>query len=252
MSCEKYLDLISARLDGALSTEEEHALTAHLSQCPACRAIAADMDGLHSALTQTGEVDTPPALSQAVMQKIKTERLASRRRLIRRISGLAACLVLCFGAVRIIDATYSEYNRHTADPNLPSMVRHIEPQPVALNSLDAYSLPVPATAVAPFARVLNSAESLNRFLAQLPQTDLTLVTAAYNEDFFCDNRLLALVVQEPSSSITHRITALTDERVTVLRDVPETADSDIALWLILSQISGSGPEQALTVDLITN
>lgn len=252
MPCEKYLDLISTRLDSALSPEDESVLTAHLSQCPTCRAIAADMEGLHSALTQLGEADVPPALSQSVMQKIKAERLASRRRLLRRISGLAACLVLCFGALRIVDATHSDYTRHTADANLPSMVRHMEPQPVALNPLDAYSLPVPATAVAPFARVLNSTQALNRFLAQLPQTDLTLVTATYNEDFFCDNRLLALVVQEPSSSITHRITELTDDRVTVLRDIPEAGDSDIALWLILSRIPGPGPEQVLTVDLITN
>ena len=252
MSCERYLDLISARLDGQLTAREDADLTSHLNQCSACRAIAQDLNGLHTVLSTAGEVAPPPELCEGVMARIRAERRQSKRRLVRRLSGLAACLVLCFGALRIADATYSEHNRQTTDPNLPSMVRHIEPQPVALNRLDAYSLPVPDTAVAPFARVLNSTQGLIDFLAQLPQADFALVTATYNEDFFRDNRLLALVVQEPSSSITHRITELTDDRVTVLRDVPEVGDSAVALWLILAEVDGYGPETPLNVELLTN
>ena len=38
MSCEDALALMSAKLDGALSPEEEQALAAHLEACPDCRA----------------------------------------------------------------------------------------------------------------------------------------------------------------------------------------------------------------------
>ena len=38
MSCDKYLELLSARLDGALTEEEERELEGHLSRCPAVRA----------------------------------------------------------------------------------------------------------------------------------------------------------------------------------------------------------------------
>lgn len=252
MTCDKALDLISARLDGELTAREEAALTAHLQECSACRAIANDMNALHCALTQTGEVDAPAALSQSVMQKIKVERNAARRRFVRRLSGLAACLLLCVGVFRVADAASSQRNRHSADPNVPSVARHMEPQPVALNRLDVYSLPAPDVAVDPFASLLNSADGLDRFLAQLPQTDLTAVTATYTADFFLSNRLLAVVVQEPSSSITHRITELTEERVVVLRDVPEAGDCDMALWLILSEVAGSGPAQDLHVEFLTN
>ena len=89
MNCEKYLDLISARLDGQLTAQEETDLTTHLNECPACRAIANDLHALHSTLSQPGEVDAPPALSQTVMKRIKAERASARRRLVRRLSGLA-------------------------------------------------------------------------------------------------------------------------------------------------------------------
>lgn len=252
MTCDKALDLISARLDGELTAREEAALTAHLQECSACRAIANDMKTLHSTLTQVGEVAAPAELSQSVLRKIKAERTTARRRFIRRLSGLAACLLLCVGVFRVADAASSQRNRPSADPNVPSVARHIEPQPVALNRLDAYSLPVPTTAVAPFASLLNSADGLEQFLAQLPQTDLTAVTTTYTADFFRSNRLLALVVQEPSSSITHRITELTEEHVVVLRDVPKAGDCDMALWLILSEVAGSGPAQDLRVEISPN
>lgn len=252
MNCERYLDLISARLDGELTEQEEAALIAHLQECPACRAIAQDMEHLHNTLSGLGEVGAPAELSQTVMSKINAERATARRRIVRRISGLAACLLLCVGVLRIADATYSEHNRHTADPNLPSVARHMAPQPVALNRLDAYALPAPTTTVDPFAHLLNSADGLARFLAQFSQADLSAVKDTYNADFFRANRLLAVVVQESSSSITHRVTELTEDRVVILRDVPQSGDCDMALWLILSEVAGPGPEQSLTVELLTN
>lgn len=252
MNCERYLDLISARLDGELTAQEEAELSAHLQECPECRAIADDMNNLRSAFSALEEVDAPAELSQSVMSKIKAERGAARRRFVRRISGLAACFVLCFGVLRIADATYSEHTRHTADPNLPSVARHMEPQPVALNRLEVYSLPVPDTAVEPFAQMLNSVDGLERFLAQLPQTDLSAVKDTYHAEFFRTNRLLAAVVQEPSSSITHRVTELTEDRVVILRDIPETGDCDMALWLILAEVEGTGADLPLEVELCTN
>lgn len=252
MSCERYLDLISTRLDGELTAQEEADLTAHLQRCPACRAIAQDMQALHSSLTELGEVDAPAELFQCVISKIRAEKRQARRRLVHQLSGLAACLVLCVGVLRVADATYSEYNRHAADPNLPSVARHMEPQPVALNRLDAYDLPDPAGAsVDPFAHLLDSVDALNRFLARLPQTDFSTVTNTYNEDFFLANRLVAIVLQEPSTSITHRVTELTEDRVVVLRDVPETGDCAMALWLILAPTELAGPERPLALE-ITN
>ena len=43
-TCEEALELISASLDGVLSKEEEQLLHEHLSQCPACRDLLADLE----------------------------------------------------------------------------------------------------------------------------------------------------------------------------------------------------------------
>ena len=37
--CEKYQELISAMLDGELSTEKTVELSVHLAKCPECRAM---------------------------------------------------------------------------------------------------------------------------------------------------------------------------------------------------------------------
>ena len=47
LTCEQALELISAQLDGALTAEEAGALDEHLAQCPACRALRADLSTLH-------------------------------------------------------------------------------------------------------------------------------------------------------------------------------------------------------------
>lgn len=254
MSCGKYLDLISARLDGALSPEDEHALTAHLSQCPACRAIAEDMNGLHSALSHVGQVDAPADLSQAVLSKIQSERQQTRHRMVRRLATLAACLVLCVGVVRIADATYFGHDRHTADPGLPGVARHMEP--IASTDELPYSgeqrlrLSAMSTSFTPSADLLDNADDFSRYIARFPYDDLSALAQTYNEEYFRSHRLLAVVVCEPSSSITHTVSALTPDSVTIVRNVPEAGDSDISLWLLLVPTELAGPERALEVHLI--
>lgn len=256
MNCEKYLDLISARLDGQLTAQEEADLTTHLNECPACRAIANDLHALHSTLSQPGEVDAPPALSQTVMKRIKAERASARRRLVRRLSGLAACLLLCIGVLRVADATYYDHNRPTSDPHLPSTARHVQPLALAeelpFSNEQRLRLSAMATSFEPTADLLGNAEDFSQFLARFPYDDLSSVAAICDKDFFRSHRLLAVVLHEPSSSISHSISQLTDDCVTILRHVPEAGDSDMALWLILAQVDGPGPETALNVELLTN
>lgn len=252
MNCEKYLDLISARLDGQLTAHEEAELTAHLKECPACRAISNDLQTLHSALAQPGEVDAPPALSQSVMKKIKAERAAARRRFVRRLSGLAACLILCLGVWRL-----AQPNATTGDVSgVPDLARHV--QPLALTEELSFSreqrlrLSAMSTSFAPTADLLGSAQAVSQYLARFPYDDLTAVTQTYDEEYFLTHRLLAVAVYEPSSSITHAISRLTEDTVTLLRDVPEAGDCDEALWLILAQVDGAGLETPLNVELLTN
>ncbi len=102
MDCDKYLELLSARLDGALTEGEERALEAHLSACPDCRAAGAQLAALQGAFPETEEVPAPEGFARGVMDRIReseTQKVIPlfRRPRFRALAGLAACLVLVIG-----------------------------------------------------------------------------------------------------------------------------------------------------------
>ena len=279
MSCEKYLDLISARLDGELTAQEQAELDAHLKTCPACRAIADELTGMHAALTELGEVPAPAALSAGVLSKINAQRQADRRRFIRRLTTLAACLVLCVGVVRITDASYSDLTRSSgatkadgfsylarSESTLADQAAPAEAEAQAAPkaacyaaddakfkalplSIDAYPLTQTVIDRLPTAQLLDSADGLSRFLTQFPNDDLSLPKHSYDQVFFLTNRLLAVVLQEPSSSITHAVSELTEDSVTLLRDTTVTGEQDHPRWLLLIPTQLDGPERAMQVIL---
>lgn len=56
-NCAQYWDLISAAVDGALTPEERERLQAHLAECPDCRAMLEQLQGLAEDL---GEITPAP------------------------------------------------------------------------------------------------------------------------------------------------------------------------------------------------
>jgi len=255
MSCEQYLDLISARLDGELTQSEEAALTAHLNECSACRAIAQQMQGLHSALDCVGEVEAPAVLAQNVMAQIKKEKRHSRRRLVRQLAGLAACLVLCVGVVRITDAANSERDRQrTASEPAPLALTRTEPDHYSFSNDQYLRVTYGSTPAAPAARIIGSAQSLSDFLAQFPENDLSALTESYPETFFRTGRLLTVLVEEPSGSNRHKLQeqGLLADSVTVIRQIPEVGTCDMAAWLILAEVDDSFSDGDLLAVSFTN
>lgn len=101
MACGPFLEMISARLDGVLSEQEQAQLEEHLAQCPSCRSVARELEGLRAAMSGLEEVPVPPELEERVMNAVHAERRGSRtwnrRRMVRSLAGLAACAVLCVG-----------------------------------------------------------------------------------------------------------------------------------------------------------
>ena len=69
MICEEALLLMSARLDGALSADEEAALAAHLDACPACAALMESMRGLDAQVATLRE-SAPEGLKKGVLYRI--------------------------------------------------------------------------------------------------------------------------------------------------------------------------------------
>ena len=102
-SCERFLPLLSARLDGELSREEERELREHLEQCPACRALWEELSAVHDAFPALEQLSAPPGFAQGVMDRIRAREERPkviplfRRPALRAAAGLAACVVLCLG-----------------------------------------------------------------------------------------------------------------------------------------------------------
>ena len=292
MGCEEYTQLISARLDGELTPEEAARLDAHLVVCPQCRILVRELEEMKAALAQTEPVSAPEQLSRGVLERIRAQRMAWRRVVVRRVGGLAAALVLCAGLYPMLramaPARMSGMAMEAADTAAPmESARYVEQEAAADGALldtvagtgktsgesqnsqaasrtteeykyystvreksklrlsDTDSLPKPA------AEVLDSVQGLQAFLAGFDGDDWSEVTQKYDEEFFRTGRLLAVVVQEPSSSITHEVTGLDEVRVKVKRHVPQAGDSDMACWLLLAEGDETfGSARALDVEWI--
>lgn len=100
MSCDRYLELLSARLDGELTQDEERELEEHLSVCPDCRAAGAQLAALRDAFSELEEEAAPEGFAQGVMERARAEKKVVplfRRPRFRALAGLAACAVLAVG-----------------------------------------------------------------------------------------------------------------------------------------------------------
>ena len=102
MACDKYLELLSARLDGALTEEEERELEEHLAACPDCRAVGAQLSALQGAFPELEELPAPEGFARDVMERIRAAETPKviplfKRPQFRALAGLAACLVLVAG-----------------------------------------------------------------------------------------------------------------------------------------------------------
>ncbi len=91
MDCNEALALLSGRLDGENTPEEEARLDAHLKTCPACRAAWEDYRSI-GALTASLAVEPPEALARGVMESVRHPR--KKRRFVFGGGTLAAAAVI--------------------------------------------------------------------------------------------------------------------------------------------------------------
>ena len=72
MDCEKALELISLRLDGMMTEEEERALDAHLEGCAPCRSLLLDLTALRDAMPE--EEEPPEGFLDGVMERVRESK----------------------------------------------------------------------------------------------------------------------------------------------------------------------------------
>lgn len=94
MTCEEALVLLSGRLDGANTPEEDAQLDAHLQQCDRCRAILEAYTAADAGLLALEE-EPPAELHDRIMDAVRAEGKPVRRKRRRpAIFGLAAAAAL--------------------------------------------------------------------------------------------------------------------------------------------------------------
>jgi anti-sigma factor RsiW len=74
MDCEEYRELISARQDGELSTEEEKKLINHLRHCPGCHEYAGDIEKLNEAMAAWPVEAFPLEIEHNILERINAGR----------------------------------------------------------------------------------------------------------------------------------------------------------------------------------
>ena len=273
-SCEYYIELISAGLDGQLTEEQELELANHLVNCPACREIGVQLVAAHTAFTQMEEIPAPEGFSEGVMNRIRAEEAKKpkavplfRRPQFRAVAGLAACAVLCVGLFRggLGGGMASENATGAMAPSAATSMATAEPRDTAQYSLsdttgadtECQAPEAPAASEPAMklnyearnvqyiriawdepqggARVVSSAGELAQLLDEVELID-PADTAAYRADYFQNGQLVAVVLGEPSGSIRHELLNVDAESVVVRRMVPEAGTCDMAAWLILAEV----------------
>ena len=97
MACDRYFELLSARLDGALTQSEERELEEHMANCPECRTVGAQLAALQAGFAGLEEISAPEGFTQGVMDRIQKQKVIPWKPRFRALAGWAACLVLVAG-----------------------------------------------------------------------------------------------------------------------------------------------------------
>lgn len=117
-SCEKYMEMASAYLDGELSPEERAELLAHLEACPGCRAFYEVIGGISDNMEV---VEAPEGFAKGVMDALGERpsgksRCKRRGKIIARTAALAACLALVIAAGVKLAMPTSEKDSANGEP----------------------------------------------------------------------------------------------------------------------------------------
>lgn len=96
-NCNEYLELISAAIDGVLTTEETARLEEHLNACPACKALYDDLNHIHQTLRELPPVEVPAGLTDRILEAVEADNITSlpkpKKSAFRWKRGLAAAAV---------------------------------------------------------------------------------------------------------------------------------------------------------------
>ena len=148
MTCDRYFELLSARLDRELTREEAEEVELHRAGCGRCRILGSQLEELRETFASLEDVEAPEGFAQGVMERVRVVESEKKviplfkRPQVRALAGLAACLVLVvglYGASRprnldkgeIMDMTARSFSRDAASGELedaPQIAAYAAPE----------------------------------------------------------------------------------------------------------------------------
>lgn len=148
MTCDRYFELLSARLDRELTREEAEEVELHRAGCGRCRILGSQLEELRETFASLEDVEAPEGFAQGVMERVRVVESEKKviplfkRPQVRALAGLAACLVLVvglYGASRprnldkgeIMDVTVRGFSRDAASGELedaPQIAAYTAPE----------------------------------------------------------------------------------------------------------------------------
>jgi len=122
MDCRDIKELLSAYIDGALSTEERARVEEHLKTCKECSESLTALKEAVSQIKSLKEVEPPPLLARRIMKAIKKEARYPLR--IRIPLQAAAMIAIAFTSIYLYKsfqpAPVKEFQKEYAAPATPS------------------------------------------------------------------------------------------------------------------------------------
>lgn len=278
MHCDHALEQISAALDGELTAREREELDDHLAGCPSCAALFDELAG-QSRLLRDLDCEMPDDLTDRILSQLPAPKPAPEKAgwvlPWRRWGALAACLVLAAWAGLSLPGVSADsesgpmaaaYSLRDAAPScapededtpLPvpteesfeeksAAPNQLSPQSEAADLDVQYLRTTWADSSEPLtAQYLNTRTELTGYLAQYPEdaATLTLATECYDDAYFETAALLAVPLEEPSSSITPSVAEVSavesGYEVIIRRETPDVVTDDMSSWLILIETDAS-------------
>jgi len=275
LGCSKYIDWISAALDGELTAEDRCELDSHLAVCPECAALFETLSAQSHALREL-DADFPAGLHDRIMGSLPAQEAPKQKNNVihwKRWGALAACLVLVVaigafgrfgfrmgsmapaaaemsmqeapaGNTKADDGNYEVYGTEseskTSAPEAPTeMAADVSFSKVHYLHVDWHE-----NMAAPSATVITAPDSLALYLDEIRSPydngaeDIVFegVLETYPAEFFADRSLLLVLLEENSGSIAHEILSVSPDAVTIRRVVPEVGTCDMAGWLLVVEL----------------
>lgn len=159
MNCAETEKYLSEYLDNEIAPHLRQQIDEHLAQCESCRHKLAQLQALCSSIASLNEelpedFNAKLAARLAVAKKAQTPNRPLYKKVWFRVSSLAACLLICLGAVGLLtgpghDGAYEEAN-DLAAPQLAesSLNKSLAADDAANNMLSQYGMSEDETSTA--------------------------------------------------------------------------------------------------------